>query len=413
MSTLNSTELRNKFDAAKEMIKENNRKEAAKLLHEILEIEKEQLGIEAIFVDAKLLYSKVNRHQRIRRSRLILLSVFSLTLGLILFLALRTVGSTEVEFKIRVNELTFKLAKNWSINSLELESIGISHLKNLRLYPLQFEEVEEYNFITGMPVKWKKYQSNTPLKIIRTHDDWGVTIESSYLKLAYALIDSGSTITITTYSDPRDQFRITVSSGAVRGSIDTDDIFSLNCVNCLIEDQVDIESSENKHLRITSFDREVSFSDLEGSIDIISKIPEHKTEKHPYLLGKSIYTKLIDFSRFEGNTRQSTIIDDGIVYFSELDGKKIDIKEGDFLTVRGLNDFQIKRLFLDDRLNIVLKGRVNKFESGSQSFLYNRLPSILEWLYTNQFIGLVMASLIPIFSTIIIIFSRLKIIDEL
>ncbi len=413
MSTLDSNEIRKKLNAVKKLIKGNNHKDAVKLLQEIMEIEKEQMGIKALFVDTKLLYTQLNRLQRIRKSRLILISVFSLTLGLILFLALQKVGSTEVELKIRVNELTFELNESWSINSLELQSIGISHLRNLRLDPLQFEEVVEYNFETGMPLKWKKSGGSIPLKIIRTHDDWGVSIESSYLRLAYALIDSGSTITITTYEDPKDQFRITVSSGAVQGSIDTDDIFSLTCISCQIEDQVDIESSENKHLRVTSFDREVPFSDLKGSIDIISKIPEHKTEMHPYLLGKSIFTMSIDFSRLEGNSRQSTIIEDGIAYFSELDGKKIDIKEGDFLVVRGLNDFQIKRLYFDGHLNAVLKGRVNKFESGSQSFLYNRLPSMLEWIYTNQFLGLVVASLIPVFSMLVIIFFRLKIIDEL
>jgi hypothetical protein len=411
-AVLDLSELWQKLEAAKELIKNNNHEIAFELLREILEIERKQAGKEALFAEANALSIQLNRSRSVRKSRLILISIFSFTLGLVLLLALVKVGSTEVELKLRLNQFTFKLAKNWEISSLEIQSIGIWHLGDLRLDAVFIEEAIAFDRTSDLPTKWQSSRADGPLSIKRTHDNWGVTIESSYLRLAHASIDSGSTITIAAYEDASRQFRIAVSGGAVLGSIDTDETYAMTCASCQIEGHPNERHTENKALHITSDVQEISFEDLAGSIEMIVKIPQTNMGMKPYLFGKSIYTEQLDFSRLEGDSRESTITKDGSIYFSELDGKQIEIKEGDFLVVNGLRDFQIKRLFFEDHLEAILKGSAQELRSGTQEFLYDRLPSWLEWIYTNQFFALVIATLIPVFSVILVVFYRLKIIEE-
>lgn len=412
MAKVNAVEIKKTIENAKDLLKDKKQSEAVELLQQVMRVEKEQAGTQALFEEARALSTRLIHNKKVKNFRVFLVSALIITLIVIAFLAWKKVEATEVELKLTVNEFTFRLNEPWLIHSLAMKSLGLSHLDNLSLDATRLEEAIEYDPDTSLPVGWQNISIGNPLNIVRTRDNWSVSIKSSYLRVANVAIDSGATITIAAYKQSKNQFRISISGGAVSGTIGTGDTLSLSCTSCQIEGKPNDLFSRARNLRVVTLDNQLSFTDLNNYLEIVIRIPQNEITPDPFILGKSISIDQIDFTRLEGNAKESTIIQDGLVYFAELDGKEHLIKDGDFLTVDGLENFQIKRLFLEDQLRISSRGSVKKLKSGTQEFLYSRIPSYLEWLYTNQSFTLFVATLIPIFSTIFAIFYRSGILKE-
>ena len=121
----------------------------------------------------------------------------------------------------------------------------------------------------------------------------------------------------------------------------------------------------------------------------------------------------IDFTRFVEDEQEPTLVQDGKLYLAELDKKQFTIREGDFIVLDKLKNFRIRKLYMKDQLLLTLQGRTGKLETGSQDFLYSRMPTWLDWLETNRFITLLLATIVPVFTALIVLLNRLRITEEL
>jgi len=394
-----------KLESARKLIRQKRYKEANAMAQKISENDQNN-------IEAEKLLSYLEKRRRIRNFRLMVVSTFLVTVTFFAFLTWKEVSSTEVSVNLVVKQLSFTLSKTWNLYGIETSTFGISHLEDLKLEPMTMDRAVAYDPKTDQPIRWRSVNLQNPIQIKGTHDFWNVSIQSNYLKLSSLSVDSGATVTVAVNEQGQGQSQILISivDGTVFGAVETSDTLMLSCNGCQTSAQFEVDSNFSS-FRIVTQEREILFSDLHKSIDIILKIPRASSNSNPYVFGKSIDIKNIDFTTLEGEERESTIIQDGKIYFAELDGKEFDIKNGDFVFIDGLENFEIKRLILNNQMQVSLQGRVRALKSGTKAFLYSRLPSYLEWLRTNQSISIFLATLIPVFSLIFATFYRLKIID--
>ncbi len=399
--------IQKKLESAKDLIRRKQHKNAIELLLQIDQVDKNNKEV-------RELLTQLEKRRRIRNFRIAMVSIFIATTISIAFLGWKKMSSTEVAIHLTANELSFTIDKNWTIYSIKTKSLGISHLEDFVLNPIRVEKAVEYDPDTNEPSKWQEIDLQGELQIKHTDNDWKVSIESNYLKLSRLDISAGSTVKISMDEQIANRTHLTITNGTVFGTVETGNILMLTCNNCQIKNQLIRDNLSFDFLRIFTQSREIEFRSLNKSIDIILENPPNKQRNStPNLFAKSININEIDFTRFEGNERESTITQEGKIFFAELDGKEFDIKAGDFILIDEMEDFQVKRLYLNNQIIISLYGKVKKLKSGTDKFLYSRIPTYLEWLHTNHSITIFLGTLIPVFSTILAIFYRLKSIKEI
>lgn len=402
--TNDDPEIRSKLGSARKLIKKKRFKNANKLLMEICQQDKDNN-------EAQELVDKLEKGRRAINFRIMVIAIFFITVTVIAVLGWTELHSTEISLQLTVNQFTFTLDEDWEIYSVGVKTIGLSHLNDLELFPDIVEIAVSYESETGQPLEWKMGVVESSFPVIRTTEYWNLSLQSDYLNLSSLTVDSGATVKIAVDEQNNNKLLLSISKGVVYGTVETDTMLVLKCNRCRTDNDDDEGNSSFKTFRIITRNREIDFQDLNRSIDIILELPEEPLQPGLYTLGKSISIAKIDFLSDEGGEIESTILEDGKIYFAELDEQELNLKNGDFLEINGLENFQIERLYLNNQIKLSLYGEVRDLNSGT--LLFSRMPTYLEWLHANNSIALFVGTLIPVLSIILASFYRLKIFDDL
>ncbi|MBN1349278.1 CHAT domain-containing protein [candidate division KSB1 bacterium] len=347
--------------------------------------------------------------KRIKKFRLFIITLFLIAAIGVGFLKSKPVGSSKVNLQLMVSGVSFKLKENFDLYSLTAKSVALSNPDDLALKIASVEQATSYDPQTNNPTRWQKIKTGGKLNINRISDDWGIAIESKYLSLSSLYIGSGAYINLSKEASGENQLKMAIRDAAVGGHIDTADTLILNCRNCRIEHGLQQELSNNLTLRIVTTDRQIAFHDLNQSLVIEMALSGQQSEP----LAQNMAIESIDFTRPSADRKESTIIQEGIICFEELDREEIKIPKGEFVFVGKMKDFRIQNLEMPDNFQLSLQGEVGELITGIGKYKRSRLPSLLEWLYFNPSIALYFAILIPVFSFIYFILKRLKVFDWL
>lgn len=413
MNSPNPKELQEKLNLAKKKIKQKKYMGALQLLQEIVQLEDTGLDKNAAITEAKNLVKKLKNDIRIWNFRISLISIFSATFLIIIMLSVIKVSSTQVEIHLNVREFGFRLSRDLNIFSIPAKEIGITHLDTLIMEVSSIETASEFDSETDKPLSWQKIESKGTIVVSGIDPNWSSTFNSSYLKLTSLYVDSGAYIQILSNPERANQINFIISKGAVYGSIDTGKELEFACSSCEIENGLVECNRSTKNLRLNLFDEQVQFQDFQQNITIGIELPGLQSISNQFSFGKGVFIDSISFSKFINETEESTIIEDGIINFIEMDNEKFVFREGDFVVLDKLKNFRIKKIQLDKSLHLILHGEVGCISTGFQSFERSRLPSWLQWFQKNPHFNLILATLIPVFLVILAIIKRLKIIEEI
>jgi hypothetical protein len=332
------------------------------------------------------------------RVRLLLVAVFALTAVSVGVLAAWDVGTTEVLIEVPLTGFSAKLSADWHINGLRVTKLGVSHASYVKFSAAQASEVTRTSHprtLTG------------PMRLTGVENYWSATVNAEDLT-ANIMIAAGSTVRVSASDQARGGIRFEISNGRVDGSVDAPDTYELTCNICLFEHTK--QTAANRRIRVTGGESELSFADRDGSLAITLLLRRPNDTRGALLLATGLAISELDCSALEGTQRSSTVAGPGIIRFAELDGKKIEVRAGDFLQVRELGRFQIKRLVFDEGLKAEFEGVAGALGTGTtRRYIYSRLPSRLHWLHANRSIQLYLATLLPVFTTILAVLSGLRI----
>jgi hypothetical protein len=353
--------------------------------------------------------SSLRRNRAIRNFRITLALIFTLTAVSILALHWKEVASVETTANLIAGEFSTTLGKPWTTDPIKIKSLAVSNLAELSL---EQAGVERGVFDPGTETfkHWVRLGVENLLRVESLEDLGSISIESEPLT-ANLSIGEEARVTFTTSEQNRNRLRLLIN-GTATVSLDVGEQLLLTCNQCRIRNvPADRFELGGDILRVKVKNREIGFRNVSGTMTIDLEIVRNQDGSKPYLLGNNIDVTGLDFTRLEGDSRRSTIVEDGIINLPGLGEKKIEVKSFDFVEFDELMRFQIRQLSLGDRLGVALQGTAGDLRTGPESGMRSRVPSYLEWLYANRFLRLFLAILIPVFSTILAVFYRLRIVD--
>ena len=350
---------------------------------------------------------KSQPNNRIKQFRIAVLAIFLITTFITALLHWLKVDSTLVELQLTVNEFSFTLKEDWLFFSLVTDNIKMSHLENLTINVLSVEQAMSFHPETDQPQNWREIEFAEQLGIERTTDNWNAAIVSSYLNLTDLSITAGSHIRMVLNNSATKLMNLQISNGSVNGTMNTADTLLLTCSNCRFNNEATSSNVSSYSLKIIPFDNQITFKDLQKSLQLEVSFPETELTVDPVSLAQNMSIQAIDFTRLTHDKRETTITKPGAIFFTDFNNKKLDIDEGDFITLEPLQNFRIKKMHVTDNIVLTLQGRTSKLVAGAGESFKSRMPSRLEWLYANQFIMFVLATIIPAVSVIVAILHRL------
>lgn len=365
----------------------------------------------------KKIVDDADRQIIIKKHHLFFICIFLLVLIFVIFLSFIKISFNDVAIELTLDQLSFILTEKWNIYSIGVSSLVISHLSDLEIYPLKLEEGILDSTDISQVENWRVINVQRPLKISSTEDFWNISISSEYLNISSLYIDSGAVITISSYDCKNNKFLLSIDRCNLIGTIETGNTYELSCNYYKIENLLKENMPIYKTFRVLQQEREIHFQDLKKSIQIVIELSPKQSKIDPFILGKNININDINFTKWDGINRESTIIGNGLIYFPEYDDRNFEMKAGDFLIIENIKDFQIKRLILDNNIKASLYGKAKNVKSGThQSYLYSRSPSILEHLYNYEVVNIkiiqILTTIITIFSALIKIVYRLRIVVD-
>jgi hypothetical protein len=93
--------------------------------------------------------------------------------------------------------------------------------------------------------------------------------------------------------------------------------------------------------------------------------------------------------------------------------KTVELRPGDFVVLRQLQNFQIRELSLDnDGIHVTFHGRVGELRTGPARSVEERLPSVLEWVYHRQAWLLYLNAVVLIGTTVVAMLERFQVLRK-
>ena len=397
-------QLANQLEEAQKKLQEGHKIQALDLLKEIKEHEIEVMDEKDIVQESQRLIDKISVHQKNRKFRITVLSIFGITALAIVMLNFCRVRSTPIEARLVVDQICFKLHEPWELSSLDALVVGLSMADDLTLDVLHVEKGSP----SSSGITWEPLDHPGSLQITRTLDDLRANIRSGYLNVSSLYVDSGAVVKVEFNEEIGNQMLLSIVKGAAAATIETADTVFIDCTNCRLDQETVQSSTQSLNLRVQLLFREISITNDGDWLELNMELPDPKPEYAP-LLSELVHIDSIRFTKFMGNREKSTIIKSGSIFFPELNNKEQAIKSGDFLRIDQLRDFVIRSIHTSNNLEILLEGRVGQVKTGAAARLYSRLPTWLEWLFNNKSLAVIIGTLLPVFSFAMAILNRLNV----
>jgi hypothetical protein len=350
------------------------------------------------------------------------LQTYRFTFLLILVAAIAVVTSlyftqkeTEVTVALTVNRISFSLGEVGAeglFNSLAAKSLSLSSIQDLKLGPGTLSVSRHAQPNVKIDSDWRLLGPQVQTVILALNPIARVNMANVTLNTIY--VKQNSTITLTLSESEPHLLTVQVDGGPVTGTISPARSLALSFESCRIQGHPELSASRSGWLRLISKRREeaqVRGIDTGISLTMELEAQSRLSESNIPVAHDLDFTELI-----EGDLA-STITDDGKIIFDELENKEqqkkeLHIKANEFVVLGELKHFYITSLKIDKGIKMELHGTVGRLQTGPKGNLRPRLPSLLEWIYSQQRWVLYITASSGIVSAILLLLERLKLIPK-
>lgn len=344
------------------------------------------------------------RRTKLRVLRLWLILPFVATAILLAPLAL-VKKDAEVEVDLKVSRLSFVVGEGgfggW-FESLETRSLALQLFDRLEVgsATVEIETRDE----GGAPT-WRRIGEGGTTSITPATELAGLTLKD--VTLSELEVPRGSRLTLLWDEEDPGSLTLRVDGAAASGRLVAPETLYLGCDYCAVSGLPPRYDFDSKVLRFTGAgERLVPFRGRDEGVTLALELQEGVKLAER---GVPVQAEL-DFTRVDGRRRVSTVMaEGGRIVLQEIGDKTVEVKEGDFLVLDELEDFQIRSMAIAEGIDVALYGRAGVLRSGPAGFVADRRPSLLEWIYGRQAWLLYANALLLTGTTALSILKRLKI----
>jgi hypothetical protein len=350
---------------------------------------------------------KPRRHW-LRNRRILLILPFAVT-AIVLAPLHFLKKSTEVEINLKVSGVSFVIGEPSStgfLNEIRTRSITLQSFQRIEPIPGSLEIATNYN--ADPPSGWLPISRQAKIRIAPRSEFASITLNN--VTLSYLTIQPDSFMTLSSIQNESNSLKVDIHGAGAGGHIIAGKPLILSCNYCEVSGLPADYDFASKLLQISSErEHEIYFWGQSETITVaIEPLPKRILEEH------SIHIKgRVDFTHLEETSRMSTIIGEkGEITFKELEKKRpVPVGSEDYVILDDLENFFIKKLHIENGINLIFHGRVGKLATGPEGYVKNRLPSFLEWLYARESWLLYLTVLVSIGTPALAALKRLKIIN--
>lgn len=383
-------------------------KKALKLLDKIIVEEQKQLNRDDLQTAAKMLYDNITKRLNIYRYRMFIIAVFLFVVCVIFTMQSIEVRYTEVLLDVKSEGLYFELSEKNYIGGFEFESLILSdsafinfHADSIYVFPQSGKEVVSEDYV-------KIYPNPRNLTSLVNRADNAIKISGENLELDYFELSPYVPISFEHTLGSNSTLSITEGSNSTYGQIRTSNTTIINCDECTLE----YDGNRLRPKRVIVFHNLKQLEFFNDNIAVPVSFVLNNNENEVIELSKNVFLlNELDFSNNKRGTPISTI-ENCEITFSNLDEKKMNISEKEFLFLDKLKNFYITNVELGSNFNLRIMGKVGTIESGTGSKLFSRKPSILESIAKSADFNLIVAAVSGLFTIVLSAFFKLKIFKQ-
>jgi len=345
--------------------------------------------------------------RRFRNRRILLILPFAVT-AIVLAPLHFLKKSTEVEINLKVSGVSFVIGEPSStgfLNPIRTRSITLQSFQRIEPIPGSLEIATNYN--ADAPSGWLPISRQAKIRIAPRNEFASITLNN--VMLSYLDIQPDSFMTLSSIQNEPNSLKVDIHGAGAGGRILAGKTLLLSCNYCEVSGLPADYDFDSKFLRLSNErEHEIYFwGQSETTTVAIEPLRKRILEEH------SIHIKgRVDFTHLEETSRMSTIIDEGgKIKFKELEKKDVPVGSEDYVILDDLENFFIKKLHIENGINLIFHGRVGKLATGPEGYVKNRLPSFLEWLYARESWLLYLTVLVSIGTPALAALKWLKIIN--
>ena len=358
---------------------------ALQILDGIQEKYPDKTSIAELLETAKTLRSEIVKKRRAFHIRLTIVLLFFVSLMIADILYFTRVSSTEIIAEIETRGVYIVPDHNSTIKSSPLDSIILYNADRLIMdayavvdsssgkpeCSVRDKSLKKHSLNPNIRTTVSPDESTGGLKI--TGEDLGLNLDIS--KAAPLSIRSTGTL------DPT--ITITHRNSGAQGSIDAGSCIDMECTGCEVRQHKMKFHMTAENARVDLRTGELNFVGQTRPVDIALLSRQRRGNEHENICREPLRVQAVDYTD-KDEKNPISLIRTATIMFPELDGKKLVISENEFLLIEGQKDLRITRLSLDNPLYLRVEGRVRSLKSGSGSFVFERMPTILEWIMKNE-----------------------------
>jgi len=314
---------------------------------------------------------------------LVLITVFAF--GAALLLSAVRVPRVSVLMTVVSDEVSLQMANAWTLYDFPLRELGAANAKRIE--------------IPDGSVASRSGASNEgrALTLVGKPDasTWSARLASDYLQMRLETpADAAMRMKFDGASSAALQLSISGSEPAV--ALDTDVTLRVQCTSCLMVGPdgaaVPLTAPDGEAVKVTLDRRTVSL--LGGELPLLLSLGLQKDgqEVRHLTVGAPLRAKKVGFTRVEAGLPVSTISGSGSIAFPGLEIDPLPLEPGDFIEVETAGTLAVRRISLGEAIEVELQGAVKDLHVGPSGALRPRKPTLLEYIYGNSVLQLVIGA---------------------
>ncbi|MFI5184337.1 MAG: hypothetical protein ACHQNV_08065 [Vicinamibacteria bacterium] len=216
-----------------------------------------------------------------------------------------------------------------------------------------------------------------PIRIAGTDSFSSVTLGA--VGLESLSVPGGAGVTLSVDPDEAGSVKLEIDGAQARGRFSRGTPLTLTCAGCSTGAPSAVPMGGAQVVFTAEAEEIATFTGRAEGMALLVEFPPDR----PPLLENVPIRAAFDTTEVVEARRVSTI-DGGQVEYVDVKRDTLRLERGDFLLLDGLQGFQITSLRVDHALHATLHGRVGLLRAGPGGFVKDRLPSVLEWIYSRS-----------------------------
>lgn len=309
---------------------------------------------------------------------------------------------TRISVALTASEISYTLARKWSLHDLRAKSVGLSGIAPIRM-EVRSASLARRNPSTDEVAGWRPLplRGGIAIRPQPGQSSLDARLSSDFLSVDLS-IEPQTKLHLASAQAGGRGVRIEAIGGRTTGTITVEKTLDLQCRDCIAAaDGSGAGVALTDTLRLQVARRGVTLEPAAGVVTIALEPDPRQPADSVILDAAGLEARQLEFHRFQDGHFESTLTGDGKVTFVGSKEAPETVRRGDLLRIVCDGPADVRSLQAGARVRIELDCNAIALLTGTEHRSSSRLPSYLRWWYANETIKLLLAAVTSLAAAIL------------